>query len=170
MASSAEILADAFERVRQTSRSAARDLGPDLLEVRLDPASNSIAWLVWHLARSQDAQVAVVMDSDQLWKTAGWSKKFSLPLPEDSTGYSHSADEVGQVRGIRSELLVDYLDAVSDRTATYVGGLTASDLDRIVDERFTPAVTLGVRLVSVISDGLQHAGQAAFIRGVLERR
>ena len=170
MASSAEILADAFERVRQVSRSAARDLGPELLEARLDAAANSISWLVWHLARSQDAQVAAAMGSEQLWKTAGWSKRFALPLHEDSTGYAHSADEVAQVSGVSGELLLGYLDAVSDRTASYVSGLADSDLDRIVDERFTPPVTLGVRLVSVISDGLQHAGQAAFIRGVLERR
>src|SRR5580693_5530162 len=104
MASSAEILADSFERVRQVSRSAVRDLGPDLLEARLDPAANSISWLIWHLARSQDAQVAAVMDSEQLWKSDGWSRRFALPLHEDSTGYSHSADEVGQVRGIRGEL------------------------------------------------------------------
>jgi hypothetical protein len=31
-------------------------------------------------------------------------------------------------------------------------------------------VTLAVRLVSVVSDNLQHAGQAAFVRGVVERR
>jgi hypothetical protein len=39
-----------------------------------------------------------------------------------------------------------------------------------VDDYWDPPVTLSVRLVSVISDDLQHAGQAAFIRGVLERR
>jgi hypothetical protein len=31
-------------------------------------------------------------------------------------------------------------------------------------------VTLGVRLLSVIGDDLQHVGQAAYVRGVLERR
>ena len=30
-------------------------------------------------------------------------------------------------------------------------------------------MTLAVRLVSVISDGLQHAGQAMFVRGIVER-
>jgi hypothetical protein len=39
-----------------------------------------------------------------------------------------------------------------------------------VDDYWDPPVTLGVRLVSVISDDLQHAGQAAFIRGVIDRR
>ena len=75
-----------------------------------------------------------------------------------------------RVRGVTSELLVGYLDAVCDRSIAWIATLSDADLDRIVDTRFTPPVTLAVRLVSVISDDLQHAGQAAFIRGVLERQ
>ena len=52
----------------------------------------------------------------------------------------------------------------------YAQRLTDADLGRIVDERWDPPVTLGVRLISVISDGLQHAGQAAYVRGLAERR
>ena len=47
--------------------------------------------------------------------------------------------------------------------------LTAADLERIVDRRWDPPVTLGVRLVSIASDSLQHAGQAAYLRGYLRR-
>jgi Protein of unknown function (DUF664) len=52
----------------------------------------------------------------------------------------------------------------------YVAGLDDSDFDRVVDKRWDPPVTLGVRLVSIISDDLQHAGQAALIRGIVQRR
>jgi hypothetical protein len=52
----------------------------------------------------------------------------------------------------------------------YVGQLTDADLGRVVDRSWDPPVTLGVRLVSVIADDLQHAGQAALIRGILQRR
>ena len=51
-----------------------------------------------------------------------------------------------------------------------VGTVTDDDLDRIVDERWDPPVTLAVRLVSVVDDCLQHAGQAAYARGILSRR
>jgi hypothetical protein len=50
-----------------------------------------------------------------------------------------------------------------------VRDLRDADLDRIVDENWNPPVTLGVRLVSVINDDLEHVGQAAFIRGLIER-
>ena len=53
------------------------------------------------------------------------------------------------------------------RTHGYLATLTAGDLDRIVDERWDPPVTLGVRLVSIVDDDIQHAGQAAYVRGLL---
>ncbi|RYZ26721.1 MAG: DUF664 domain-containing protein, partial [Propionibacteriaceae bacterium] len=42
-------------------------------------------------------------------------------------------------------------------------------LDRVVDDAWDPPVTLGARLVSVLDDDLEHAGQAAFLLGTLER-
>ena len=64
---------------------------------------------------------------------------------------------------------VDYLDAVQARTVAWLRDLEAEDLDRIVDTRWDPPVTLGVRLVSVADDSLQHVGQAAYVRGLLDR-
>jgi hypothetical protein len=164
-----EPLVDAFGRIAELVRDVADGLSTEELTFRVDPDANTIAWLLWHLGRGQDAQVAAVMDAEQLWTSDGWSSRFALALPDSATGYAHSPDDVAQVRGVTSELLIAYVDAVCERSIGYVRGLSDADLDRIVDTRFTPPVTLGVRLVSAISDNLQHAGQAAFIRGVLER-
>ena len=71
---------------------------------------------------------------------------------------------------ISRDKFIGYHDDVHDRTVRYVATLTDADLDHIVDHRWTPAVTLAMRLVSVISDDLQHVGQAGFVRGQLERR
>jgi hypothetical protein len=49
----------------------------------------------------------------------------------------------------------------------FLRGLSDADLDTVVDTRWDPPVNLGVRLVSVLSDDLQHVGQAAFVRGLL---
>ena len=67
-----------------------------------------------------------------------------------------------------ADLLLGYYDAVHERTLQYLGRIGEDDLDRIVDRRWDPPVTLGVRLVSVADDDIQHAGQAAFVRGVVE--
>ncbi|MGH9059979.1 MAG: DUF664 domain-containing protein, partial [Acidimicrobiales bacterium] len=65
-----------------------------------------------------------------------------------------------------AEDLLGYHDDVHAGSARFVGGLTGADLDRVVDENWDPPVTLGVRLLSVINDDLQHAGQAAYVRGL----
>jgi uncharacterized damage-inducible protein DinB len=163
-----ELLADAFGRVREEVRAAVEGLTDDQLAHRLDPGANSIAWLVWHLLRVQDDHVAEVAGREQVYTAGGWAARFALPFADTATGYGHGADEVGKVRA-SAELLTGYCDAVVDQTLDYLGGIEAADLDRVVDEGWDPPVTLGVRLVSVISDDLQHAGQAAFVRGVLLR-
>jgi hypothetical protein len=169
MTSGADILVDSITRVKQTSARAAKGLSSALLEARVDPEANTIGWLLWHIGRVQDAQVSDVAGVEQLWTSDGWMHRFALPFAASETGYAHSVEEVAQVRGVSAELLVDYIEAVCDRTIEYLGTLTDADFDRIVDTRWTPAVSLASRLVSVVSDDLQHAGQAAFIRGVVER-
>ena len=70
---------------------------------------------------------------------------------------------------VDGQLLLDYYDAVHDRVVAYLRDLDDSELPRVVDRRWDPPVTLAVRLVSVVNDATQHVGQAAFVRGVLER-
>jgi uncharacterized damage-inducible protein DinB len=167
---SAEVLADAFSRVRHVVHQAVDGLPPESLAERIEPGANSIAWLVWHLARVQDDHVSEVAGTEQVWSSEGWAGRFGLPFPTSATGYGHGSQEVAAVRVDSAEVLTGYYDAVHEQTTRFVAGVTDGDLGRIVDESWDPPVSLGVRLVSVISDNLQHAGQAAFIRGILLRR
>ncbi|MEV1047467.1 DUF664 domain-containing protein [Streptomyces sp. NPDC049916] len=166
---SADMLAESFDRVREAVHAAAEGLPPDDLNARLDEEANSISWLIWHLTRVQDDHVADAAGTGQVWLTDGWADRFALPLDQTATGYGHTGDEVAAVRVDSADLLLGYHDAVHRRTQEYVGGLDGHALDRIVDENWSPPVTLGVRLISVIADDLQHAGQAALLRGVRER-
>lgn len=160
---------DAFGRIREIVHAAVDGLSEDQLAFRVDDSANSIAWLIWHLTRIQDDHVADVADADQAWVAQGWAERFGLPFDIADHGYGHSSEQVAQVRA-PAELLTGYYDAVHDNTLAYVSALTDDELPRIVDTSWDPHVTLGVRLISVIADDLQHAGQAAFVRGILERR
>ncbi|MEU3950471.1 DinB family protein [Streptomyces sp. NPDC029526] len=163
-----DILIDGFGRVREEVHAAVGDLSPDLLDARPAPGANSPAWLVWHLTRVQDDHVADAFGLDQVWLSQGFQERFGLGLPRHDTGYGHTPAKVAKVRVGSPGLLTDYHDAVHAQTLAALRGLTAKDLERIVDERWDPPVTLGVRLVSVLSDDLQHAGQAAYARGLLQ--
>jgi uncharacterized damage-inducible protein DinB len=166
----ANILVDAFGRIREIVHQVVDGQTPRRLAFRVDSEANSIAWLVWHLTRIQDDHVAEVAQTEQVWTSDGWSQRFGLPFVPSATGYGHNSDDVAAVQVRSAELLTGYHDAVHDMTIRYVEGLTDADFERIVDRSWDPPVTLAVRLVSVISDDLQHAGQAAFIAGVLSRR
>jgi uncharacterized damage-inducible protein DinB len=167
--SSADVLVDAFGRIQEIVHDAVEGLSPEELAFRVDSGTNSIAWLVWHLTRVQDDHVADAAGFEQVWTSQDWVDRFGLPLDRLDTGYGHSADEVAAVRVSSAELLTDYHDAVHEQTLRFVQGLTDGDLSEIVDASWDPPVSLGVRLVSVIADDLQHAGQAAFVRGITQR-
>jgi hypothetical protein len=163
-----DLLVDAFGRLPDLVHSVIDRLTPDQLMARLDNEANSIAWLVWHLSRIQDDHVADVAGNPQIWTAAGWAQRWGLPLDIADTGYGHSAHQVAAVTG-DAEMLRGYFDAVHEMTLRFVRKVTDSDLDRIVDKRWDPPVTLGVRLVSVVGHGFQQGGQAAYVRGILER-
>jgi uncharacterized damage-inducible protein DinB len=169
MAIANEILADALERVRESVHQVVEGLTPEELAYRPDADANSIAWLVWHLARVQDDHIAGVAGGQQLWETGGWAERFALPFDSGAIGYGQSSEEVAKVRA-DAELLTGYYDAVHSATLSYLDTLTEDDFPRVVDDRWDPPVTLAVRLVSVVNDDTQHVGQAAYVRGLLERR
>jgi uncharacterized damage-inducible protein DinB len=164
-----DLLADAFERVRDAVYPAVNGLSPDELAFRPDPESNSIAWLVWHLTRIQDDHVAGLDGAEQVWTAGGWFQRFALPLDAADTGYGHGPEDVTVVRA-DARMLLGYFEDVHQKTQRFVASLLDADLGRVVDRDWDPPVTLSVRLVSVIADDLQHAGQAAYVRGILQRR
>ncbi len=166
---SAELLADAFERIRDAVYPAVSGLSSDELAYRVDNESNSIAWLVWHLTRIQDDHVAGLDGQPQVWTSKGWVDRFGLPLDPSDTGYGHSPEESGVVAA-EGSLLLGYFEDVHDKTQEFIRTLAEDDLSRVVDRNWDPPVTLSVRLISVISDDLQHVGQAAYVRGILQRR
>ncbi|HYE77844.1 MAG TPA: DinB family protein [bacterium] len=163
----ASLLLDLYGRIPPLARRAVDGVDLDRLTTPPSPGANPIAWLIWHLTRVQDHHVAELLGTDQLWVGGGWARQFGLDPDPSNTGYGHSPEEVEAVRPERPEVLLEYLDAVDARTRTMLGQLAAADLDRIVDRSWDPPVTLGVRLVSIADDSLQHAGQAAYVRGLL---
>ena len=163
----AELLADAFGRISDVVHHSAAGLTADQLAFRPGPDANSIGWLLWHLTRVQDDHVSEVAGTEQVWTADGWAERFALPFGDEATGWGQSSEEVGAVRVASADLLTGYHDAVHARTLAFLATVTDAGLDTIVDERWDPPVSLGVRLVSVISDDLQHAGQAAYLRGLV---
>ena len=171
MTTSADLLVDGFGRIRENVTTALSGLTRAQLAHQIAPGANPISWLVWHLTRVQDDHVADAFGVTQVWSAGGWAARFGLPTGTLGTGWSHTAAQVAEVgtATASAELLAEYHEATHAQTVKLVAEVTDADLDRIVDTRWTPSVTLGVRLMSVLDDDMQHSGQAAYLRGLLRR-
>ncbi len=165
----ADVLIDAYGRIRELVHASVDTLDEEALTYRVDADANSIAWLIWHLTRIQDHHVSHIADRGQAWIENRWFDRFGMEPDPENTGFGHTSDEVAAVRPDRPETLVAYHDEVWSRTVEYLRTINADELDRIVDDSWDPPVSAGVRLVSVVSDNLQHAGQAHYVQGVYER-
>ena len=166
----AELLLELYARIPPLARDAVDGLDLETLMTPPAPGVNTIAWLVWHAARVQDDHVADLLDATQVWIDDDWAPRFGLDPDPSNTGYGHSVHDIATVRPERADVLIEYQDAVDRRTRALLGRLTDEELDRVVDRRWDPPVTLGVRLVSIADDSLQHLGQAAYLRGLLTSR
>jgi hypothetical protein len=164
-----ELLTEGFGRLPDLVRGAVEGLTADQLHWAPRPGANSIGWLVWHLTRVQDNHVTEILGGDEVWTSQPWPARFGLAPDPGNTGYGHTPEQVAEVRPDGPDALIGYY-AVRARTSELLDTVEPAGLDRIVDRRWDPPVTLGVRLISVISDDLQHAGQAAYLRGLLPRR
>lgn len=163
----AALLVELYGRIPPLAQAAVEGLDAGALNRSPRPGANTIGWLVWHLTRVQDDHVAELIDDAQLWVTGDWAPHFGLEPDPGNSGYGHTREQMEAVRPDGPGVLVDYLAAVQTRTVDWLSTLGDEDLDRVVDDNWDPPVTLGVRLVSVVDDSLQHAGQAAYVRGLL---
>jgi uncharacterized protein DUF664 len=172
MATSAELLVDGFGRIRENVADVLDGLTPEQLAYRIDADANPVSWLVWHLTRVQDDHIAAAFGVTQIWSSGNWAARFGLPTKMMDHGYGHTSKQVASVAAATASagLLAEYHEQTYAQTVKLVSEVSDSDLDQVVDKRWTPPVTLGVRLVSVLDDDMQHVGQAAYVRSIVLRR
>ena len=162
-----EIYLDLYGRLPELVHGVVEGLTPEQLATAPPGADNHIGWLVWHIARVLDHQLCEVNGETQVWVSGDWASRFGTDPDANNLGYGHTPEQVAGVRPESGAAALEYFDAVYERAVPYLAGLSAEDLDRVVDDNWDPPVTLGVRLVSLGDDGLQHAGQASYVRGML---
>jgi hypothetical protein len=162
------VLMDAVERIGQGVHRLLEETDRQVLMYRADDEANSIAWLVWHLTRGQDSQIADVYSREQVWTAEGWVDRFGLPFSRAATGYGHSSQEVATV-DVSAQLLSEYYVATQKVTLAQIAATSDADLDRVIDTRWDPPVTVGVRLISIIDDDVKHLGQAEYVKGLARR-
>lgn len=160
------MLLDGFGRIHQGVSEVLDGLDLDDLRWRPEAEANPIGWLIWHLTRQQDAQLAHLRGDEAVW--ADWRGRFSLPYPPDAHGYGMSSADVGRFTVNDPQLLGDYQSATHDATTGIIDRLSADEFERVLDGPYQ--VTVAVRLYSVLEDATKHLGQAEYLRGMIGRK
>ncbi len=164
-----DLVIDGYGRVLEVLEPALAGLTRADLDQRPCADCNSIGWIVWHLTRGQDAQIAALSGKEQLWTKGGWHTKFKRPADADDTGFGHTSEEVAAFKSPGRETLLEYYRATLEASKAYILTLSEAELDRKLDEPwYQPPPTVGVRTVSIMADCLEHAGEVAYLRGLLK--
>jgi len=127
--------------------------------------SNSIAWLVWHMARVEDGWInSTIAGGESVWDSGGWAGRTGVTY--DSGGYGQTAEEARSMPVVDVGVLIDHYDAV--RAAAF------KVIDDMSDEDLSQSFTRGKRSVTwswilghVLVEEAQHLGQVGFIRGMI---
>lgn len=166
-----ELIVDGYDRLPDLMKGALSGLSIADLDWQPHRDCNSLGWTAWHLTRVQDSQIAELMGQEQLWIGGGWHKKFRRAADAEDTGYGHTAEQVRAFKSPSAKVQLGYLRTVVERTAQYLASLAPADLERELDEPWQqPLPTVGVRIVSILADCHQHAGEACYIRGLVKAK
>ena len=164
-----KLIMDGYDRILQALEHALSGLTEDDLNEQPHPDCYSIGWLAWHLTRLQDDYIADLMGEDQLWAKDMWYTKFNRAPDLEDIGLSHTAEDIAAFRSVNVDTLLEYHRAVLHRTKQYIATLSMDDLARELNEPwFHTPPTVAVRLMTVMSDSLQHVGQIAYVRDLLK--
>src|SRR5690625_791111 len=155
-----DILTDAASRPLAAIRAVAELITPGNLNAHPGGHDNSIAWLLWHMGREIDVQVAHLAGTEELWTASGYAEQ--LGITEEGIGYGHTPAQARAVTARDPHPLLDYLTAATAALQEYLASLDPSALGEVIDSDWDPPVTRGTRLVSIIDDAAQHAGQVGY--------
>ena len=97
------------------------------------PGMNSIAWLLWHTARTEDVAMNILVAERPQVLDDGWLARLSLSRRDIGTAMTD--DEVGDVsEKVDIPALLAYREAVGRRTREIAKAITQVQLDIIISE------------------------------------
>jgi hypothetical protein len=143
-------------------------LTDEQMRVRPREDLNSLAWLMWHIARAEDILVGqVVAGGPQLWDE-GWKKRLGVARPDFGIGMT-SAEVTELTRQVDVGALREYRDAVGRRTREIVSGFRPGDWEGAVQadavERAAAAGAFGAR-TEALSKGFPGRPRTAMLSAI----
>lgn len=167
--SAGEISNAAYDRIGGVFQRALTGLTIEQLKAQPSgPESNPIGWLAWHLSRTQDKNYSQLLGEDELWAAGGWCARFGLPA-DRGTGNGDSLEQVRAFDPIDSDTLIAYFEAARERSRRFLESVTDDDLEKPSAAGVVRDETIKLSVARVTGDLIQHTGQIAYVRGLVDR-
>jgi hypothetical protein len=116
-----------LSRLFGAAERAVADLSPEQMHETLGGRVNSIAFDVWHVARTADNVVHFVFEREPpVWLSGGFQEKWGLPRVEQGTGME--AETAMAMRFPAAPEFVRYVQAVRDAVVPRVAAMTTEYL------------------------------------------
>jgi len=154
-----------LEGAYRTVQQAVEGLTDEQLYRQPSPDTNSVGWLAWHMSRWMDQFAARALGEEQIWILQDWPGRFDVD-PE-RTGQGDSLEQVAAFRPSR-EILLGYVNAAYQSTIERIARITPERL--LQDASYAKGREprpVWRSLIGTIADASQHAGQIAYLRGLI---
>ena len=167
--SAGEISNAAYDRIGGVFRRALDGLSVEQLKAQPSgPESNPIGWLAWHLARTQDKNYALLLGEEEAWTADGWHQRFGLPA-DRGTGNGDSLQQVQAFDPVDAQTLIAYFEAAREKSRRFLDALSDGDLEQPSAAGIDRNETIKISIARVTGDLIQHTGQIAYVRGLVDR-
>ena len=128
------------------------------------PECNSIAFILWHTVRVEDAVVnGAIQRKGDVYETEGWREK--LGTPPNETGGRYTPEQLQTWKVPELEVLRGYAEAVRAKTLAFLQSVTPEKLSQEV-VMFGRSDTAGGVLGFLTTEIAMHVGQIGYLRGV----
>lgn len=127
------------------------------------PHSNSLAFILWHVARAEDYWMnSTIKSGSTIYETEGWRDKLSTP-EDRGTGYTE--EQLRSWPTPKLENLRGYAQAVHEKTLALLDSITPEELLEASQPEH-PQLTVGAMLAHLVTEIALHVGQIDYLRGV----
>ena len=161
-----ELVTNLLKGNRSMVRKALDGLSYEEVSKRPNAECNSMAWLLWHLARAEDGIVSGLDGSVELWAD-GWAEKCGIPAETEGMGFGHKAEDLESFGVGSVDALKEYFGQTEKKVADYLASLSPEDLDKQVPSMMGDGTVPLANIVQVlVNEAMVHGGQIAYLRGL----
>ena len=159
-------LNEAFEKLKR----ALDGLSEDELHWRPTLQSNTIDWMVWHMARVEDNWInGRLRNSETIWDRDGWAVRiFGDETGQDWGGWGQTAEEIRRMPTFDVPVVMEYYTEVRKGTSEYFANeMREEDLAKEVPHPRYDPITYAWVLGHLLCEEAEHLGQIEYIRGMM---